>query len=218
MTSQLVLLSGGLDSTVALAACEEPVIALSANYGQRHRDRELRAAASVAEFYNVHHYTLDLRSWGAMLPGGALTDARVDVPRTKYDPASMADTVVPNRNATLLMAAVGVAMAHGIDEVVAAVHGGDHNLYADCRPEFFAAAYATAQYATEGAVGIAAPFLHQSKADIVRNGDALAVPFELTWSCYNGGAHHCGVCGTCTERREAFKLAGVPDPTRYEGS
>ena len=215
MTTQLVLLSGGLDSSVALGTASEPRIALSVDYGQRHRASELKAAERMAALYEVEHYVLDLTSWGALLPGGSLTDDGVEVPDGMYDAPSMAITVVPNRNATLLMAAVGVAQAHGIDTVVTAVHAGDHTIYADCRPDFIKAARTTAKLATEGAVDVSAPFIKMSKGDIAKLGFKHGVPLYATWSCYKGGATQCGTCGTCTERREAFSDAGISDPTPY---
>ena len=222
MTStHIVLLSGGLDSTTCLALATEMadsdtrVRALSVNYGQRHRDAELAAARAVAEHYAVPHDVLDLSSWGRLIPGSALTDAAVPVPTADYDADTMATTVVPNRNAVLLMAAAGIADAHGGGLVYTAVHGGDHHLYPDCRPEFMGAAHRTAQAATEGRVGLEAPFIRFSKADIVGVGHNLRAPLHLTWSCYEGGEEHCGTCGTCRERRDAFTTAGVPDPTTY---
>lgn len=134
------------------------------------------------------------------------------VPHVDYDADSMATTVVPNRNATFLMAAAGIAQALGHDTVATAVHAGDHYLYPDCRPEFIRAANQAALAGTGGAVQIAAPFVDMAKADIAHLGRTLGVPFVLTWSCYEGGAQHCGACGTCRERRQA--LHGF-DPTTY---
>lgn len=216
--SSIVLLSGGMDSATALAwtAARGPVTAaVSVDYGQRHR-RELDAAAALAAHYGVRQVVLDLSSFAAALPGNALTDQTVPVPEGHYSAPSMAATVVPNRNATFLMAAAGVAAAAGADTVVTAVHAGDHPIYPDCRPEFIAAADHAARLGTGGAVGIAAPFCTITKTDIARIGADLAVPYHLTWSCYQGGDIHCGRCGTCVERIEAFTDAGITDPTRYE--
>jgi 7-cyano-7-deazaguanine synthase len=131
----------------------------------------------------------------------------------------MAATVVPNRNAIMLSVAVGVAVARGAEAVAAAVHAGDHTVYPDCRPAFIEAIEHEARVANEGFIvdgfEVRAPFLHLTKDQIVRIGADLGVPFEETWSCYLGGEVHCGRCGTCVERREAFDLAGVPDPTAY---
>lgn len=214
--SVVVLLSGGMDSTAALALAvrdADPVLALSVDYGQRHR-RELDAAAAIASYYDVPHRVLDMSGWGGMLTGSALT-ADVAVPHGHYEAPSMAVTVVPNRNATFLMAAAGVAQTIGATEVWTAVHAGDHAVYPDCRPEFIDAADRAASTGTGGAVGIVAPFVRMSKAEIAEMGEQLGAPLGITWSCYEGGAEHCGACGTCVERREAFAAAGVPDFTTY---
>lgn len=215
--SRVVLLSGGMDSTVALswALSKGPVAAaLSVDYGQRH-SKEIEHAANVAAAAGVKHLVLDMRSWGSLLTGSALTDSSVEVPDGHYAEPSMAVTVVPNRNATMLMAAVGVADSLGAGAVVAAVHGGDHHVYADCRPEFIEAASEAASLGTDGKVVIEAPFVNISKTDIARLGRIYAAPLELSWSCYKGGELQCGTCGTCVERREAFRDADMVDPTEY---
>ena len=213
----LVLLSGGLDSTTLLAlraAKNTAALALSINYGQRHR-RELHAATRIADYYGVDHAILDLTSWGRLLTGSALTDPTIDVPHGHYADESMRVTVVPNRNATLLMAAAGIAQTRGCTHVLTAVHAGDHPIYPDCRPEFIDAANRAAQLGTDGAVTIEAPFATITKTDIAAWARNLAVPVELTWSCYEGGEIHCGRCGTCVERIEALTDAGITDPTPY---
>ena len=213
----LVLLSGGLDSSTLLAqraTAGTAAFALSVNYGQRHR-RELLAAASVAAHYGVDHAVLDMTGWGALLTGSALTDPTVAVPHGHYADDSMRATIVPNRNATLLMAACGVAISRGCTHVLTAVHAGDHPVYPDCRPEFIGAAAVAAELGTDRAVTIEAPFVGVSKTDIARRAAELGLPVELTWSCYEGGTVHCGRCGTCVERREALTDAGVTDPTEY---
>ena len=217
MTHTVVLLSGGMDSTTALALATRdttPVLALSVDYGQRHA-KELDAAAAIAHHYGVPHKVLDLTGWGELLTGSSLTDPTVDVPHGHYADENMAVTVVPNRNATMLMAAAGIADSLHATEVWAAVHAGDHTVYPDCRPEFITAANTTLAVSTEGRVSIYAPFVDRTKTDIAALGHDLNVPFHLTWSCYEGGTVHCGKCGTCVERREAFHDAGIMDPTTY---
>lgn len=213
-----VLLSGGLDSTTAAALAHEEgslAMTISVNYGQRHA-RELDAARAVSEYYGADHFEIDLRGWGALLTGSALTDATVDVPSGAYESDNMALTVVPNRNATLLMAAVGVAQSRGATEVWTAVHAGDHELYADCRPEFIEAIALAAERGTGDEVTVKGPFVFESKADIVRAAIRTNAPLHLTWSCYRGGEKHCGECGTCYERRASFAEVGAADPTEYE--
>lgn len=221
MTLVVTTLSGGLDSvTLAYALTQDgaDLVALSFDYGQRHA-KEIDFAARCADRLGADHHVVDLRSVGTLLAGSALTDRSVDVPEGHYTDVSMAATVVPNRNAIMLSVAVGVAVARGADAVATAVHAGDHAVYPDCRPAFIDAAEREAQIANEGFIKdsfrILAPYVDVTKGEIVRRGAALDVPFAQTWSCYLGGARHCGRCGTCVERREAFQVTGVADPTEY---
>lgn len=215
----IVICSGGLDS-VSLAhkvAAEHTLVGLlSFDYGQRHR-KELDFAAACAARLNVPHQIIDIRAIGAHLTGSALTDD-IDVPDGHYAEETMKTTVVPNRNAIMLAIAFGLAAAQKADAVAVAVHGGDHFIYPDCRPGFIEAFQAMQTQALDGYadVKLYAPYVTVSKADIVSDGARHATPFAATWSCYKGGARHCGRCGTCVERREAFHLAGVADPTDYE--
>ncbi|MBB0243029.1 7-cyano-7-deazaguanine synthase QueC [Streptomyces alkaliphilus] len=217
----VLIFSGGLDSAVtAYKLCDEGVAVslLSFNYGQRHV-KELAHAANLADLLGVSHDIVDLTSLGRILAGSALTDPAIDVPHGHYRAETMRSTVVPNRNAIMLEIAAGAAVAAGADAVAFGAHSGDHAVYPDCRPEFFTLIEASMKAGNEGHVvadfQLIAPFLKLTKADIVREGARLSVPFELTWSCYEGGETHCGACGTCVERREAFNEAGVADPTRY---
>jgi len=219
----VVLASGGLDSTTLAYRLRDmgaKTRLLSFDYGQRHA-RELECARQVAGGLGVPHDVADLRSVGGLLRGSALTDPLVLVPDGHYAAESMRATVVPNRNAVMLDIAVAVAIANGCDAVAFGAHGGDHAVYPDCRPEFVTAFTASAMMANQGFLPhdfqVVAPFLDCDKAEIVRLGSRLGVPFAATWSCYKGGTVHCGTCGTCTERREAFQLAGVADPTPYAG-
>jgi len=214
----IVICSGGLDS-VSLAykvAAENTLHSLlSFDYGQRHK-KELDYAATCAAALGVPHQIIDIRTIGASLTGSALTDD-IDVPDGHYAEDSMKVTVVPNRNAIMLAIAFGVAAAQDADAVATAVHGGDHFIYPDCRPGFIDAFQIMQDQALDGyaSVRLYTPFVNGSKADIVTSGAAHNTPFADTWSCYKGGAIHCGRCGTCVERIEAFALAGVSDPTEY---
>lgn len=214
----LVICSGGLDSVslaYKIAAENELAGLISFDYGQRHR-KELDFAAACADRLGVPHDIVDIRAVGAGLSGSALTDG-IDVPDGHYAEETMKITVVPNRNAIMLTIAFGIAAAKKADAVATAVHGGDHFIYPDCRPGFIDAFQAMQNHALEGYADIRllAPFVHVSKADIVKDGARHGTPFDQTWSCYKGGARHCGRCGTCVERREAFDLAGIADPTDY---
>lgn len=164
----------------------------------------------------VDHRVLNLSGLGALLAGSCLTDQSVPLPEGHYAAESMKATVVPNRNMVLLAIAASWALSLGAERVAYAAHGGDHAIYPDCRPEFAVAMDVVFGVCDWKALSLYAPFLDATKADLVKLGAQLAVPFELTWSCYAGGEKHCGRCGTCVERREAFKLAGVTDPTTYE--
>lgn len=223
MTSQhtVAVVSGGLDSVVlahSIASQGTTITLISFNYGQRHH-KELAFAATAAEHLKARHHLVDLSSLASVLMGSALTDASVEVPDGHYTDETMRATVVPNRNAILLSVATGLAVAVGADTVAIGVHGGDHPIYPDCRPAFIDAFEHQARLANEGFVRpglcIDAPFMNSTKGEIVRLGVELGVDFANTWSCYRGGDVHCGTCGTCVERREAFEEANVSDPTTY---
>jgi 7-cyano-7-deazaguanine synthase len=219
-TRSIVLLSGGLDSSTLLHLVHrevgQDILALSFDYGQRH-SKELIAARDVARNLGVEHEVIDITSVGRLLKGSALTDRSVDVPEGHYTDESMRMTVVPNRNAIMLTQAFGVAIALKADNVCTAIHFGDSAIYPDCRLSFKNAFQLMQDFATEGfgQPRLVTPFVDLPKSEIVRIGNELGVPFELTYSCYKGKAKSCGTCGTCYERREAFQLARVPDPTEY---
>ncbi|WP_309317416.1 7-cyano-7-deazaguanine synthase QueC [Streptomyces salinarius] len=212
--------SGGMDSTTLAAhyhGLGYDLLLLSFNYGQRHL-REIAAAQTIAAHYGAEHHVVDLDGLGALMPGSALTDGTVDVPEGHYAEASMRATVVPNRNAIMANIAAGIASARGALVVALGIHAGDHAVYPDCRPAFLEALQRSVTAALDGfpTPTVEAPFLHLTKTDIARAGVRLDAPVALSWSCYKGGAFHCGRCGTCVERHEAFVDAGLVDPTRYE--
>lgn len=215
----IVVCSGGMDS-VTLAykvAKERELIGLiSFNYAQRHK-KELDYAARAAKALGVSHDIIDISGVGKALSGSALTDD-IDVPDGHYAEETMKITVVPNRNAIMLAISYGIAAAKGADAVATAVHGGDHFIYPDCRPEFIEAFAKMQNFALDGVAEIElyTPFLQKNKADIAAEGARVGVLFADTWSCYKGYELHCGKCGTCVERREAFALAEIDDPTEYE--
>jgi len=214
-----------MDSTTLayLAAQDGPVTMVSFDYGQRHR-KELGFAAMTARRLEAEHVVVPM-SWLAPMIAGqsSLVTPDVDVPLGHYAEQTMRATVVPNRNAIMLNLAIGVAISRGADRVATGVHAGDHFIYPDCRPAFIDAVNAQVEVGMEsflpdGWSGVWAPFVNVPKDEIARIGDRLGVPWSETWSCYKGGEIHCGACGTCFERREAFALAGVVDPTVYEST
>lgn len=218
----LVVCSGGLDSVVlAYKVAAEGTLAglITFDYGQRHR-REIDFAQKCAEQLACPHSLIDISSVGRFLSGSALTDKSVDVPDGYYYAETMKDTVVPNRNAIMLSIAYGVAAGLNASRVAAAMHGGDHFIYPDCRPDFMKAFSDMERLALDGVatIDLYTPFINQPKNAIVTEGARLHVPFEESWSCYKGGEIHCGSCGTCVARQEAFHKAGVNDPTPYANS
>jgi 7-cyano-7-deazaguanine synthase len=213
----VVIFSGGLDSTVLvyeLVALGDAVKALSVDYGQRHA-KEIEFAARTAKDLGIEHRVADLRSITDLLAGSSLTSKEVSVPDGHYAEENMKVTVVPNRNMIMLAVAAGWAISLRFDQIAFGAHAGDHAIYPDCRSEFADAMDHAVGLADWHRVRLVRPFVEMAKADIVRRGVELHVPFDRTWSCYKGGEKHCGRCGTCVERREAFHLAGELDPTAY---
>ena len=213
----LVLLSGGLDSTVCLAKAinsyrAENVLAVSFDYGQRH-NKELDASEAVCAYYGVKHELVGMKgdffgTTSAMLTGGA------DVPEGTYDEqGGIPATNVPFRNGVFLSVLAAKAMARGYDKVIIGIHQDDeHEAYPDCSIAFFSFMREAIAVGTVSKVEIVAPFLTQHKSDIVKDGLALKVPFELTWSCYDGGEKPCGKCATCIDRAKAFAANNAQDP------
>ena len=214
----LIVYSGGLDSTVLLhklAAEGRADGALWVDYGQRHA-REYECASYNCRKLGVKLDVADLSNLQPLFGENALTSKSTEVPEGNYADENMKTTVVPNRNMILIAIAAARAIAIGTDSVAYAAHSGDHAIYPDCRTEFADALDNVLRLCHYDPIKLERPFVDMTKADIVRLGAKLGVNFAQTWSCYKGGKFHCGKCGTCVERREAFALAGVPDPTVYE--
>ena len=214
----VVLFSGGLDSTVLvyhLLNKGADLKLLSIDYGQRH-EKELKSSSEIAESLGLEHEILRLPMLNNLLGGSALTDPSISLPEGHYAEDSMKATVVPNRNMILLSLAAGHAISLQFDTVAYAAHAGDHTIYPDCRPEFATAMDQALKLCDWNTVSLYRPFVQLSKHDLVRKGKELGVPFEKTWSCYAGNGKHCGKCGTCVERKEAFELVGLLDPTEYK--
>lgn len=214
----ILIYSGGMDSTVLLynlLAEGDEVAALSIDYGQRHR-RELGAGHAITTRLGVEHHLADLSALRPLLAGSSQTSEGVAVPHGHYAAETMKLTVVPNRNMLMLAVAGAWAISRKADRIAYAAHAGDHAIYPDCREEFVQPLAQALENADWHRVRIARPFITMTKAEICGLGHRLGVPFDLTYSCYEGRDAHCGKCGTCVERKEAFQLANVNDPTVYE--
>ena len=196
MKDSVLILSGGVDSTTLLYDEQERIaLAISFDYGSKHNAREIPFARMHCERLGIKHITIPLDFMtkyfvSSLLEGGE------EIPEGHYADENMKSTVVPFRNGIMLSIAVGIAESNGLKYVMMANHGGDHTIYPDCR--------------------LRSPYTNITKADIARRGKELGINYAETWSCYKGGDKHCGKCGTCVERREAFAEAGIDDTTEYD--
>ncbi|HML31365.1 MULTISPECIES: 7-cyano-7-deazaguanine synthase QueC [Sporomusa] len=218
----VVLLSGGLDSTVCMAVANSEgyeLLPISFNYHQRHK-RELAAAASVAQHYNVDRHLIIETNMDA-IGGSALTDPKLAVPEGDTGAAAVPITYVPARNLIFLSYALGYAEVTGAERVYIGVNALDYSGYPDCRPEFIAMFQQLANYSTKATaedgrkIIIETPLIALSKKDIVLLGDKLAAPLHLTTSCYQGQDAACGQCDSCLLRLKGFAEAGLKDPILY---
>jgi len=210
----LFILSGGLDSATALYDLKqdnEIVEAVTYDYGQRHK-REIESAKKICAELNIPHKIIDITNFNELLQGSSLTSANIATPHGHYEEANMKQTIVPNRNAIMINIAAGYAISKNIHALGLGVHAGDHFIYPDCRPEFIASQQQTLSLANDCDFKILTPFLNVSKTKIVAKGHALGVPFQHTWTCYEGGEKPCNNCGSCVERAEAFEQNGLIDP------
>lgn len=213
----IVLLSGGMDSVTALYEARtqyDVVAAVSFHYGSKHNDREIPFAVYHADVLCVLHRVIRLDFVGELFQSDLLKSGG-DIPKGHYEEQSMKKTVVPFRNGIMLSVAAGFAESVEANGLVIAAHAGDHAIYPDCREDFMKAMGDAMRLGTYAAVTLIRPFISMTKAAIAARGHELGVDYAQTWSCYVGGEIHCGECGTCVERREAFILAGLPDPTTY---
>jgi len=216
----VVLVSGGMDSVAALYEAHErhdAVGVLSFDYGSKHNHREIPLAAWHCRKLGIPHREIRLDFVGQLFKSDLLSSGGA-IPDGHYEEQTMKQTVVPFRNGIMLAIAGGYAESIEASGLVIAAHSGDHAIYPDCREDFMKAMGDAIRLGTYASVEILRPFIHNTKAQIARRGHELGVDFAQTWSCYKGGEVHCGTCGTCVERREAFQLAGLPDPTVYSGT
>ena len=215
MKDSLIVVSGGMDSTTMLYEYADRIaLAVTFNYGSNHNAREIECARYNCARLGIELVVIDLPFIGQLFDSSLLSGAEA-IPEGNYDDENMRSTVVPFRNGIMLAVAAGLAESRGLHHLMMANHGGDHAIYPDCRPGFVDAMSKAIAEGTYAGITIEAPYTNITKTDIARRGAAIGVDYAHTYSCYKGGERHCGRCGTCTERRQAFAEAGVPDPTDY---
>ena len=216
MKDSVIVVSGGMDSvTLLYEKKDEIALGISFDYGSNHNHNELPLAALHCQRLGIEHVVVPLGFMHQYFKS-SLLESGDSIPDGSYDEENMKSTVVPFRNGVMLAVAAGIAESNGLTKVLIANHGGDHTIYPDCRPEFIAAMDAAVEAGTFARVRVVAPYTNISKADIACRGRALGIDYAETWSCYKGGHVHCGTCGTCVERKEALREAGIEDNTTYQ--
>ena len=205
-----------MDSITMLYEYKERIaLGISFDYGSNHNAREIPFAAMHCERLGIKHIVINLGFMHQYFKSSLLEGAEA-IPEGNYDEENMKSTVVPFRNGIMLSIAAGVAESNGLKYVMMANHGGDHTIYPDCRPEFVSAMSEATRLGTYPGIEVLAPYTGITKSDIARHGKALGIDYAETWSCYKGGEHHWGKCGTCRERIEALADAGIEDHTVYD--
>ena len=216
MKDSILILSGGMDSVTMLYEYKDRIaVALTFDYGSNHNKREAQYAKMHCERLGVEHLLLPLQFIHDYFKSSLLEGADA-VPEGHYADANLKSTVVPFRNGIMLAVACGIAESRGLKYVMIANHFGDHSIYPDCRAGFVRAMSQAMAEGTYDGITLFAPYTDISKTDIARRGAALGIDYSLTYSCYKGGEKHCGKCGTCVERKEAMREAGIDDTTEYE--
>lgn len=216
MKDSLIIVSGGMDSITLLNEYSRDIaLALTFDYGSNHNAREIPFAKLHCERLGIEHIVIPLGFIHDYFKS-SLLDGASAIPEGHYASENMKSTVVPFRNGIMLSIACGLAESRGLKKVMIANHCGDHAIYPDCRGEFIDAMTLAMEKGTYDGVKIVAPYTNISKTDIARHGKEIGLNYAETWSCYKGGEKHCGKCGTCVERIEALRDAGIDDPTEYE--
>lgn len=216
MRDAVIIISGGMDSVTMLHEYKDTIaLAITFDYGSTQNGRERLCALEQCKALGIKHIVIRLDFMKQYFKSALLESADA-IPEGNYDDENMKSTVVPFRNGIMLAIACGVAESNGLKRVMIANHSGDHAIYPDCRMPFINAMSVAMQTGTYDGIEVFAPYTTLCKADIARHGKALGVDYAMTYSCYKGGAKHCGKCGTCRERREALREAGIDDPTEYE--
>ena len=216
MKDSVLIVSGGMDSITLLYDMQDLIaLGISFDYGSKHNSREIPFARLHCQRLGIPHVTIPLSFMADYFKSSLLMGGE-EIPEGSYDEENMKSTVVPFRNGIMLSIAAGLAESNGLKNVMMANHGGDHTIYPDCRPGFVSAMDEAIRQGTYADVRLLAPYTNITKTDIALRGKALGIDYSETWSCYKGGLHHCGRCGTCTERREALAAAGIQDTTVYD--
>jgi 7-cyano-7-deazaguanine synthase len=221
----VLILSGGLDSSTLAywlkANGYNEIICVTFDYGQK-QIIELKSAAAIAKNLGAEHRVIDLSFIKEFLSksSSSLTNPSISVPSGEYTKDNMQSTVVPNRNSMMLTMAWTIACVERANVLAYGAHGGDHYIYPDTRPDYFNAINLSLRLGTKDSradnLNLIAPFITWDKAEIIRTGYKLNVPFAQTWTCYEGCEIHCGICGACSERKKGFTTANIPDPTLYK--
>ena len=212
----LIIVSGGMDSITLLYNHHEYIaLAVTFDYGSNHNKREIECAAHHCKVLGIEHIIIPLDFMHRYFKSSLLSGAQ-DIPEGHYADENMKSTVVPFRNGIMLSIACGLAESRELQRVMIANHAGDHAIYPDCRATFISSMSEAMAYGTYDNIRIEAPYTTLTKDQIAHIGGQIGIDYSKTYSCYKGGEKHCGKCGTCVERKEAFALAGLDDPTEYE--
>lgn len=216
MRNSLIALSGGVDSTTLLYEYREEIAcAVGFDYGSKHNARELAVAKAICRELEIPYLIIPLAFIGEYFRSDLLLSGG-EMQLGDYSEENMSSTVVPFRNGIMLSVLAGLAESRDLQQVLIANHFGDHAIYPDCRESFVKPMGEAITAGTSNGVKLVAPYTGLTKAEIVARGTRLGVPYGKTYSCYQGGERHCGRCGTCRERHDAFVANGLEDPTLYE--
>lgn len=217
MKDCIIIVSGGMDSITMLHDFKERIaLAISFDYASNHNAKEIPFAKLHCQRLGIKHITIPLAFMKEYFKSSLLSGADA-IPEGHYADENMKSTVVPFRNGIMLAIAAGIAETNDISHIMIANHSGDHTIYPDCRENFISAMSAATHAGTYNGVTLFAPYTNITKSQIAKRGKELGIDYTETWSCYKGGEKHCGKCGTCVERKEALRDAGIEDKTEYEG-
>lgn len=216
MKNSVIILSGGMDSVTLLYDYQMDIaLAITFDYGSNHAKKEIECAKWHCEQLGIEHLIIPLDFIHQYFKSSLLEGSDA-IPEGNYNDENMKSTVVPFRNGIMLSIAAGIAESRNLKNIMIANHAGDHAIYPDCRATFIESMNEAISYGTYNNINIVAPYTNLTKSDIAIRGYLNNVDYSHTWSCYKGGDIHCGKCGTCMERKEAFELAKLNDPTIYE--